>query len=78
MNDSNDAECLRNAIAFGKSIKRNLRRFLRFQVTISLSLVIISFITSITIREFVLPPIHLLWINIIMDTLGSFGLAFEK
>lgn len=57
MDDENGAECLRNAIAFGKSIKRNLRRFLRFQVTISISLIFICFASTILVREFVLPPI---------------------
>ena len=78
MNEENEAEALRNAIAFCKSIKRNMRRFLRFQITISISLVIINFISTVLIREFVLPPIELLWINIIMDSLASFALAFEE
>ena len=39
---------------------------------------IICFVSTILYREFVLPPIQLLWINVIMDSLGSFALAFDS
>jgi len=74
---SDKSTALKNAIEYGRSLKRNLRKFLRFQLTISISLVFICFLSTILFREFVLPPIQLLWVNIIMDSLGSFALAFD-
>jgi Ca2+-transporting ATPase len=67
------------ALMWGRCVFDNVRRFLQFQLTVNVAAVFIAFIGSILGEgESPLKPIQLLWVNMIMDSLGALALATEK
>jgi Ca2+-transporting ATPase len=67
------------ALLWGRCVFDNVRRFLQFQLTVNVAAVFIAFIGSILGEgESPLKPIQLLWVNMIMDSLGALALATEK
>ena len=65
------------AMIYGRSIYENIRKFLQFQLTVNFCACIIVFICSCVGNETPLNSIQMLWINLIMDSLGSLALATE-
>jgi Ca2+-transporting ATPase len=64
-----------SALKWGRCVYDNVRAFLQFQVTVNFSALMIVFIGSCFLRESPLKTIQLLWINLIMDSLGALALA---
>lgn len=71
--DNNFASIAR-AILYGRTIFKNIRRFIVFQLTMNLCAVGVSVISPFIGIESPVTVIQMLWINLIMDTLA--GLAF--
>lgn len=73
---------LLQSIMWGRAIVENVRRFVTFQLTVNLVAVSLTFVMAIIHTgadiPFPLESIQLLWINLIMDTLGALMLATEK
>ena len=65
------------AVIWGRNIYDCIRKFIQFQLTVNLVAVSITLITGALIKQQVLAPIQMLWINLIMDTLASLALASE-
>ena len=65
------------AMIYGRSIYENIRKFLQFQLTVNFCACIIVFICSCVGNETPLNSIQMLWVNLIMDSLGSLALATE-
>ena len=65
------------AMIYGRSIYENLRKFLQFQLTVNFCACILVFLCSIIGNETPLASIQMLWVNLIMDSLGSLALATE-
>ena len=65
------------AIIYGRSIYENLRKFLQFQLTVNFCACILVFLCSCIGNETPLNSIQMLWVNLIMDSLGSLALATE-
>ena len=65
------------AIIYGRSIYENLRKFLQFQLTVNFGACILVFLCSCIGNETPLTSIQMLWVNLIMDSLGSLALATE-
>ena len=65
------------AAKWGRNIYDNIRRFLQFQLTVNIVALISAFVGACILRESPLQPIQLLWVNLIMDSLGSLALATE-
>ena len=65
------------AIIFGKNIYDINRKFLQFQLTVNFYASLLAFIFACIGNETVLTTIQILWINLIMDSLGSLALARE-
>ena len=65
------------AIIYGRSIYENIRKFLEFQLTVNFCACILVFICSCIGNETPLSSIQMLWVNLIMDSLGSLALATE-
>jgi magnesium-transporting ATPase (P-type) len=63
---------------WGRNIYHNIGRFLQFQVTVNLSLLLTVAIGSPILAESPFSAVQLLWINLIMDTLACLALATEK
>jgi len=65
------------AIIYGRSIYENIRKFLQFQLTVNACACVLVFICSCIGNETPLTSIQMLWVNLIMDSLGSLALATE-
>jgi Ca2+ transporting ATPase len=65
------------AIIYGRNIYDNIRKFLQFQLTVNFCACFLVFICACIGNETPLTTIQMLWINLIMDSLGSLALATE-
>jgi P-type Ca2+ transporter type 2B len=65
------------AVMWGRNIYDSIRKFIQFQLTVNIVAVAITLIGAALLKQEVLKPIQMLWINLIMDTLGSLALATE-
>ena len=73
----NNFSSIITAIIYGRNIYDNIRKFLQFQLTVNFCACIIVFICACIGNETPLTPIQMLWVNLIMDSLGSLALATE-
>lgn len=63
------------AVMWGRSLYKNIQRFLFFQLTINLTALIIVFLGSFFGQELPLTVTQMLWVNLIMDTFAAAALA---
>ena len=66
------------AILWGRSVFDNIRKFLQFQITVNVVALIVVFIGACAGTGSPLTAVQMLWVNLIMDTLGALALATEK
>ncbi|PKO96661.1 MAG: haloacid dehalogenase [Bacteroidetes bacterium HGW-Bacteroidetes-7] len=64
-----------SAVLWGRSLYKNIQRFIIFQLTINLTALIIVLIGSIFGHELPLTVTQMLWVNLIMDTFAAGALA---
>ena len=74
---NNNFSSLLIAIIYGRNIYDNIRKFLQFQLTVNFCACLLVFICACIGNETPLTTIQMLWINLIMDSLGSLALATE-
>eukprot|EP01133_Synstelium_polycarpum_P008414 gene8414-9896_t len=65
------------AVLWGRNVYDSIRKFIQFQLTVNLVAVTMAFVGAMTDGKSPLRPIQLLYINLIMDTLGALALATE-
>lgn len=65
------------AIAWGRGIYENFKRFIQFQLTVNVSSVIVVFISILLGLKAPFTALQLLWINIIMDGPPALTLGLE-
>lgn len=70
-----DIQSIYTAILYGRTIFKNIRKFITFQLTVNICAVILSIIGPFIGVLSPITVIQVLWINIVMDTLS--GLAFS-
>ncbi len=63
------------AVMWGRSLYKNIQRFIVFQLTINLVALLIVFLGSAFGTEMPLSVTQMLWVNLIMDTLAAGALA---
>ena len=73
----NNFSSIVTAIIYGRNIYDNIRKFLQFQLSVNFCACLIVFICACIGNETPLSPIQMLWVNLIMDSLGSLALATE-
>ena len=73
----NDFASIHRSIKWGRTIFDNVRKFLQFQITINIVVLAIMLISSFTLGRVPFNVIQLLWINLIMDTLGAISIGTE-
>ena len=73
----NNFSSIITAIIYGRNIYDNIRKFLQFQLTVNFCACIIVFVCACIGNDTPLTPIQMLWVNLIMDSLGSLALATE-
>jgi calcium-translocating P-type ATPase len=65
------------AVLYGRTLFKSIRKFLIFQLTVSMSALLVAFLGPFFKMDLPLTMTQLLWINIIMDTLAGLALAGE-
>ncbi|KAJ3097117.1 Calcium-transporting ATPase 10, plasma membrane-type [Phlyctochytrium planicorne] len=65
------------SIRWGRNVLNSVRKFLQFQLGVNLIAIILTFVGSVVIGESPLSTVQLLWVNLIMDSLGALALASD-
>jgi calcium-translocating P-type ATPase len=65
------------AVLYGRTLFKSIRKFLIFQLTVNLSAILLAFIAPFMGYDLPLTMIQLLWINLIMDTLAALAFSGE-
>ena len=63
------------AVMWGRSLYRNIQRFVLFQLTINFAAIVICFVGAIFGTDMPLTVVQILWVNIIMDTFAAMAMA---
>ncbi|KAJ8638305.1 hypothetical protein MRB53_012572 [Persea americana] len=65
------------AAKWGRSVYINIQKFVQFQLTVIVVALIVNFSSACLTGNALLTAVQLLWVNMIMDTLGALALATE-
>ncbi|GKV43749.1 hypothetical protein SLEP1_g51001 [Rubroshorea leprosula] len=65
-------------LEWGRCVYTNIQKFIQVQLTANVAALVINFVTAIFAGKALLTIPKLLWVNLIMDTLGALALATEK
>lgn len=63
------------AVMWGRSLYKNIQRFMLFQLTINVAALLIVFLGSVFGQQLPLTVTQMLWVNLIMDTFAAGALA---
>ncbi|KAL3534395.1 hypothetical protein ACH5RR_002856 [Cinchona calisaya] len=66
-----------NVAKWGRAVYINIQKFVQFQLTVNIVALIINFLSACISGSAPLTAVQLLWVNLIMDTLGALALATE-
>nr|CAD1817159.1 unnamed protein product [Ananas comosus var. bracteatus] len=66
-----------NVARWGRAVYINIQKFVQFQLTVNVVALIVNFVSACIIGTAPLTAVQLLWVNMIMDTLGALALATE-
>ncbi|XP_057519687.1 calcium-transporting ATPase 12, plasma membrane-type-like [Amaranthus tricolor] len=67
-----------SVLSWGRCVYNNIQKFIQFQLTVNVAALAINFVAAISAGEVPLTAVQLLWVNLIMDTLGALALATER
>lgn len=73
----NNFYSISNAILYGRTIFKSIRKFIICQLTINLCSLLVSIIGPFIGIPVPITVIQMLWINMIMDTLSGFAFSYE-
>ncbi|TKY55618.1 Calcium-transporting ATPase 2 [Spatholobus suberectus] len=62
---------------WGRSVYINIQKFVQFQLTVNVVALLVNFSSACLTGSAPLTAVQLLWVNMIMDTLGALALATE-
>ncbi|KAL9323608.1 hypothetical protein ACSQ67_008465 [Phaseolus vulgaris] len=71
-------ESVVTVLRWGRCVYNNIQKFIQFQLTVNVAALAINFVAAVSAGEVPLTAVQLLWVNLIMDTLGALALATEK
>jgi Ca2+-transporting ATPase len=71
-------ESVVTVLRWGRCVYNNIQKFLQFQLTVNVAALVINFVAAVSSGKIPLTAVQLLWVNLIMDTLGALALATEK
>ncbi|KAM5579900.1 calcium-transporting ATPase 9, plasma membrane-type-like [Rosa sericea] len=74
--DDNFASVVK-VVRWGRSVYANIQKFIQFQLTVNVAALTINVVAAISSGRVPLNAVQLLWVNLIMDTLGALALATE-
>lgn len=70
-------QSMAKAVLWGRNVYESIRKFLQFQLVVNVVAVTLNFLSACSGRELPLSPVPLLWVNMIMDSMGALALATE-
>ncbi|CAN8230013.1 unnamed protein product [Cochlearia groenlandica] len=70
-------ESVVKVVRWGRSVYANIQKFIQFQLTVNVAALVINVVAAISSGDVPLTAVQLLWVNLIMDTLGALALATE-
>lgn len=73
--ENNDFSSIYKSIKWGKAMFDNSRKFIVFQFTVSISMLVTCFISGVTLGNLPFNVIQMLWINLVMDILAAIALG---
>ncbi|XP_021773158.1 putative calcium-transporting ATPase 13, plasma membrane-type [Chenopodium quinoa] len=65
-------------LRWGRCVYNNIQKFIQFQLTVNVAALVINFVAAVSSGNVPLTAVQLLWVNLIMDTLGALALATEE
>ena len=65
-------------LRWGRCVYNNIQKFIQFQLTVNVAALSINFVAAVSAGDVPLTAVQLLWVNLIMDTLGALALATER
>ncbi|KAF5451906.1 hypothetical protein F2P56_026962 [Juglans regia] len=74
--DDNFASVVK-VVRWGRSVYANIQKFIQFQLTVNVAALSINVVAAVSSGDVPLNAVQLLWVNLIMDTLGALALATE-
>jgi Ca2+-transporting ATPase len=76
---TDDFSCIVRAIMWGRAVNDSVKKFLQFQITVTVTSVVLAFVSAISNgrEQSVLTPVQLMWINLFQDTLAALALATD-
>ncbi|KAJ1433430.1 P-type ATPase [Sesbania bispinosa] len=74
--DDNFASVVK-VVKWGRSVYANIQKFIQFQLTVNIAALVINVVAAFSSGDIPLNTVQLLWVNLIMDTLGALALATE-
>lgn len=66
-----------DALKYGRNVYDNVRKFIQFQVQVSVVAMGLVFIGSVFLKDSPLNAVQMLWVNLIIDTFAAMALATE-
>lgn len=73
--EDNDFASIMSSIQWGRATFINSRKFIVFQFTVSLSMLITCFISGLTLGNLPFNVLQMLWLNLVMDILAAIALG---
>eukprot|EP01017_Pseudomicrothorax_dubius_P047128 TRINITY_DN8410_c0_g2_i4.p1 TRINITY_DN8410_c0_g2~~TRINITY_DN8410_c0_g2_i4.p1 ORF type:complete len:420 (+),score=58.48 TRINITY_DN8410_c0_g2_i4:66-1325(+) len=70
-------DSLAHTIVLGRNIYQSVRKFLQFQLTMTISTIVLEFLGALLYRQPIFASIQLLWVNLTIDILASVAFATE-
>lgn len=67
--------CITSAVMWGRSLYKNIQRFLFFQLVVNVTALLLVLAGSLIGTELPLTVTQILWVNLIMDTFAAMALA---
>ncbi|GER24876.1 calcium-transporting ATPase [Striga asiatica] len=73
-----DFSSVATVLRWGRCVYNNIQKFIQFQLTVNVAALVVNFVAAVSAGDVPLTAVQLLWVNLIMDTLGALALATEK
>ncbi|OQR81907.1 calcium-transporting ATPase [Thraustotheca clavata] len=68
---------IKKSVLWGRCVYDNIRKFIQFQLTVNIVALMLTLLSAIKGFEPPLNPVMMLWVNLIMDTMGALALGTE-
>ena len=65
------------AVRWGRNVFESIQKFLAFQITVNVSAVTVAVASALVVGESPLSAVQMLWVNLLMDSLGGLALATD-